>query len=395
MKILWGILFMGVLVACDEEKSDEAEHDPEPKKEVLIDSSWYYDSLNAPYIDDIQSYFKERATSHLFNGVYLFAQNGYVIDSGLYGVKNQDENDSLSFNTAFQLASGSKPFTATAILKLVEEGKLGLDDSVHHIIDLPYKGITVRMLLNHRGGLGNYIYFTEHLFKDTNAILTNQGILDILKDTVPKIYYPPNTHFDYSNTGYALLACIVEKVTGKAFKTHMKEAIFEPLGMEHSFILDITEPLPKHAATGYVGQSMRDPGNLYLDGVVGDKGMYSTVHDMLMFDQALYNGFLSDSLMELAMSAQNPILSNGDSYGYGWRLIHPDTEDRIVHHTGWWHGFRSFFIRYPKEKKTVIVLDNIKRSSCMGTKELLGLFAPAYQTEDLPLEVEAKDSLGK
>lgn len=393
MKLLWGLLIIGVLCACSEENSNDTTADIVEQEEVKIDSSWYYDSLNTPYISNIQAYFKERANSHLFNGVYLYAQNGYVVDSGLYGVKNQDKNDSLSFHTAFQLASGSKPFTATAILKLVEAGELGLDDSVHHIIDLPYKGITVRMLLNHRGGLGNYIYFTEHLFKDTNAILTNQGILDILKDTVPKIYYPPNTHFDYSNTGYALLACIVEKVTGKAFKTHMKEAIFEPLGMEHSFILDITEPLPKHAATGYVGQSMRDPGNLYLDGVVGDKGMYSTVHDILKFDQALYNGFLADSLMEFAMSAQNPVLSNGDSYGYGWRLINPDTEDKIVHHTGWWHGFRSFFIRYPKEKKTVIVLDNIKRSSCMGTRELLGLFAPAYQVEELPIQDKTSDTL--
>ncbi len=380
MTKLIGILLMAFLMfSCgNEEKKTEEKSVPE-ETVIKIDSTWYFDSLNVKFKPQIEQFFQTKMDARLFSGSFLFAQNGYIISSGFFGIKNHIKRDSIDQKTAFQLASGSKPFTAMAIFKLVDEGKLSLDDSLHHLVpEFPYNGITIEMLLNHKSGLFNYIYSMDYLMKDSTGHLFNKSLLNVLQDTVPARYYPPNTKHEYCNTNYAMLATIVERLSGKSFQTYMSETFFEPLDMKHSFVIDKTKDLPEHAAIGYVSTRYLDPGNDYLNGVVGDKGLYSTTHDILKFDQALYNGFINDSLVELSMQAHTKISSNQRAYGYGWRLINPDSPEKIVYHTGWWQGFRTFFIRYPKEKKTVIVLDNVDTKVRLGVEELLGLFTDDY-----------------
>ncbi len=372
-----GICFL--LHSCsEEEKKESAAPTPEPDVET-IDSSWYYDSINVDFKADIDQFFQQKIDARLFNGSFLYAQNGYIVSSGEFGIKNQSKRDSVDQKTAFQLASGSKPFTAIAILKLVEEGKIKLNDSLHHLVpDFPYNGITVEMLLNHKSGLFNYIYSMDYLMKDSSGYLFNESLLKVLQDTLPARYYAPNTKHEYCNTNYALLATVVERVSGKTFQNYMDDTFFKPLGMSNTFVIDKTSELPENAAIGYVSRRYLDPGNDYLNGVVGDKGLYSTAHDMLKFDQALYQGFINDSLVELSMQAHTKITQNKRAYGYGWRLINPESPEKIVYHTGWWQGFRTFFIRYPKEKKTVIVLDNVDTKVRLGVEELLGLFTDDY-----------------
>src|SRR5690606_9393214 len=153
----------------------------------------------------------------------------------------------------FQLASVSKPFTAMAILRLVEAGKLSLDEPIKtYLPDLPYDGITLKMLLCHRGGLGNYTYFTEYLMKDSTGILYNESIMKILQDTVPEVYFQPNVRFDYSNTGYALLALIIQRTTKMPFREWMSKHFFAEFDMFNAFIYDKNGELPEHAARGHL-----------------------------------------------------------------------------------------------------------------------------------------------
>lgn len=379
LKLLSFLLVALALLSCSENKEPNQIPDVEVINEPKVDSSAYYDSININFKQTLKDFFEIKAQSKVFNGTYLYAENGYIICTGAHGFSNFNTKDSNNVFTRFQLASASKPITATAILKLVEKGQLQLNDSVHLVLpDFPYSGITIEMLLCHRGGLGRYTSFTEYIMKDSVGFLTNKGILDILKDTVPDIYYPPNKKFDYSNTGYAILASIVEHVSGQSFKSFVEKEIFKPLDMNGSFVLDPKSAIDSNVATGYVGQKHSNPGNAYLNGVKGDKGVYATVLDLLKFDQALYRDFLPDSLYLLSISPQNPMVESGKNYGFGWRLLHPNTDSTIIYHTGWWQGFRSYFIRFPQEKKTLIVLDNVKTGPFLGIKEVVGLISDSY-----------------
>lgn len=386
--LLLHILLPTLFTACKSEE-EGIPQSTSSQQEAPPDSTGYYDSLNAPYKAKIDSFFHNLIEQKRFNGSFLFADHGHIIHKKIYGYANYHQKDTLTEHSAFQLASASKPFTATAVLMLADQGKVHLDDSIRkYIPELPYAGITIRMLLNHRGGLGNYIYFTEHEWKDdtTGGYLTNQGVLDFWKDSIPDIYYPPDKKFDYSNTGYMLLAVLVEQVSGQQFKDWMDTHIFDPLGMEDAYIIDkANSDLPPNATLGHLWD-YRAPGNDYLNGVVGDKGMYASASDLFKFDQALYSSklFKNDSLIEWAMKAQNPVKRDSSSYGYGWRLINPKSPNRIVYHTGWWQGYRTYFIRYPKSRKTAIVLDNIKRGPFLSVKTLLGLIEEDYASYAAP-----------
>ena len=373
------VFVMLVAYACNQKKSDNVDTLSAPEEAVVIpDSGWYYDSINAPVKARVHQYFLDKHSSGHFNGCYLIADHGYIVDTGYYGYANYRTEDTLNLNAAFQLASVSKPFTAMAILRLVEAGKLALDAPVkQYLPDLPYDGITLKMLLCHRGGLGNYTYFTEYLMKDSTGILYNESIMAILQDTVPEVYFLPDTRFDYSNTGYALLALIVQRVTKQPFNKWMAQNFFAQFNMKDAFVHSGTrDELPEGTAVGHLWDH-RAPGNDYLNGVVGDKGMYASVMDLYQFDKALYRGdVLSDSLQQICFSAHNPVKHDSSSYGLGWRLINPNSPKKIVYHTGWWQGSRSYFIRYPGLQKTIIVLDNVKRGPWLGVKELLSLIEP-------------------
>ena len=371
MKLIILLLFSLVLVQCGTKKETETKIN---REEVVVpDSTEYYDSVYTPLRLKIDKYFDNLIAQKRFNGSVLFAENGRIIHHKTHGFKDYKTKDSINNETAFQLASGSKPFTAIAVLKLIEEGKINFEDTIRKFIpEIPYYNITVEQLLSHRGGIGNYTYFTAHEWKDSSGILTNQGILDFWKDSIPDIYYPPGKAFDYSNTGYAMLAVLVERVSNMNFRDYMQFKVFEPNGMKNTFILDMNEEIG-NVAKGHL-HDYRKPGNEYLNGVVGDKGMYSNCLDMFHFDNALNNGkIISDSLLTRAMNRKNPIKKDGTSYGYGWRIYNADKPNQITYHTGWWQGFRSIYIKYPQENKTVIIMDNVKRGPFFSTKEILGL----------------------
>lgn len=332
------------------------------------------DSLNIPEKQKaLKTYFDSLCQFQGFNGNVLIAQEGIIVYVDSFGMGNFKRKDTLTLNHSFQLASLSKQFTAVAVLQLVEQGKLSLDDSVQMIFpEFPYHGITIHMLLCHRSGLPNYTYFMDSIFEDKKTAVYNNIVLDSLIQIHPQWYYPPDITFEYSNTGYMLLASIVEKVSGQMFYNYVKKNIFDRIGMKRSFFniytLDTID-----IATGYLYGKMQAVNNL-IDGVVGDKGLYSSVYDMFKWDQALSTEkLLKMENIKKAFSPQGKDNSQDENYGYGWRLHTSDYGDRVVYHGGWWRGFQNVYIHVPEKKWCIIVLSNRKTKNYIRHSEIFDI----------------------
>ncbi|MFO7616564.1 MAG: serine hydrolase domain-containing protein [Bacteroidales bacterium] len=325
--------------------------------------------------DSLRNYFNRMHRAG-FNGTVLFAENGEIVFAEAYGYHNLQKKDSLTLESAFQLASVSKPITALAVLILKEDNRLDLDDPVNlYFPGLPYEGITIRHLLSHRSGLPNYMYFCEDYWPDKERAITNQEMIDLMIRQAPKPYYLPDRRYNYSNTNYALLATIVEQVSGMRFEDFVTVRIFEPLKMRNALIYNKSvAPANENPVLGYISSRVVAE-NHFLNGVVGDKGVYASAFDLLKLDQALYSDKLvSQETLREAFTPQHKDLRPNDNYGLGWRLDVSDELSPVVYHTGWWKGFRTYFIREVSEKRTIIILSNTLRASRFNTKELREIF---------------------
>ena len=325
----------------------------------------------------INSFFKKKFSSNQFNGNILFAENGNIITQKSYGYSNFRKKELLNKRHSFQLASVSKPFTSIAILQLIEKNRINLKDTIQEFFPkFPYDGITIHQLLSHRSGMSQYTHFCDapdSIWPDKSITINNKDVIDIITKIIPLINYKPNHKYYYCNTNYLLLASIVEKVSGLSFKNYVKKYIFNPSGMFSSTIYDRTnfEELVS-PAQGYENKTPWE--DVYLNGVVGDKGVYSTTEDLLKFDRALEkNIFISDSLKKLAFSKMNLDRKGNKNYGYGFRLKENKKYGKIVYHTGWWKGFRSYFIKILDKNQTIIVLNNVKRGRFLNIDKLIDL----------------------
>ena len=325
----------------------------------------------------INSFFKKKFSRNQFNGNILFAENGNIITRKSYGYSNFRKKELLTKEHSFQLASVSKTFTSIAILQLIEKNRINLKDTIQEFFpEFPYNGITIHQLLSHRSGMSQYTHFCDapdSIWPDKSLTINNQDVIDIISNIVPLINYKPNHKYYYCNTNYLLLASIVEKVSGLSFKDYMKKYIFNPSGMFSSTVYDRTNfeelVLP---AQGYENKIPWE--DVYLNGVVGDKGVYSTTEDLLKFDRALEkNIFISDSLKKLAFSKMNFERNGNKNYGYGFRLKEHEKYGKIVYHTGWWKGFRSYFIKVMDKNQTIIVLNNVKKGRFLDIDRLIDL----------------------
>jgi CubicO group peptidase (beta-lactamase class C family) len=375
-------LLIGIFVfSCQTTKEDTQVFAAMPKEEirqqVLIPASFTAASAQelGSQIDSIFTYLHKKKG---FNGTVLYTKYDQVIHKGAYGYADFKRKDTLSTQTAFQLASVSKQFTAMAIMVLKEQGKLGYDDSVQqYIAGFPYKGITIRQLLTHRSGLSNYTYFSDKLWHDRKIPITNDDVLNLMEVHKPEPYHLPNTHFDYSNTGYFLLASVVEKASGMPFATFMQKYIFEPLHMTNTFTYDpeLVAQADK-VATGHTGgRRKRTPD--YLDTVLGDKGVYSTVEDLYKWDQALYTQKLvKRETLEEAFTGSRRKKKLKEDYGFGWRIKTVESGDTVVYHAGLWHGYTTYLLRNPKDHSALIVLSNFPNGSLRYLKEIQQFLYP-------------------
>ena len=306
------------------------------------------------------------------NGVVLYAEQGQVVYEKAFGWRdlNARQKDSLRIDDVFQLSSDSKMFTAEAIMLLKAEGKLDYDDDVRkYIPELPYEGITIRMLLTHRSGLPRYDSMADEHWPDRKKPFSNEALIKMLAEKKPEVYGTPDAGYFYNNINYALLASVVERASGQHFEDFMRERIFEPLGMTHSFIYSMrgeTE-VPTYLPVEAQGHDLYRKGpvkipNDYLNGVMGDKIMFSNVEDLWIFNQALdKHVLLPDSLQAEAFKPGSPAWKNDENYGFGWRLSkeHPN----VFFHYGWWKGYRSAVIRDVNKNRFLALLCNTTYNS--------------------------------
>ncbi len=311
-----------------------------------------------------------------FNGVVLVARKGKIVYENAFGFANYLKRDSLRIDSRFQLASISKQFTSLAILILKDEGKLSLQDKVTtYFSDFPYPDVTIHMLLSHRSGLPKYEYFTEKSWKDKKKAMTNKDLMEMMAQLKPAAFSRPNGHFYYNNVNYAVLAAIVEKVSGESLAGFMKKRVFDPLGMKHTSIYSkaIDTVYPTNLI-GYERSFRRRDDPNWLDGIVGDKGVFSTVEDMFIWDQMLYsNQIIKQKTLQEAFMPYSKDTKGHFNYGYGWHLFFPasstldsalrESQGKIVYHTGWWHGYKNIFVRDIRNQGTIIILSNLFNSS--------------------------------
>jgi CubicO group peptidase (beta-lactamase class C family) len=341
------------------------------KNNVMSISSHKYDKkivlptvhTDVRKVQYIDSLVKTSYNKGLFNGCILVAEKGNIIFEGAFGYRNLKTKDTLTTRTPFQLASVSKMFTAAAIMLLHEKALLNYDDDIKkYIPEFPTTGISIRNLLNHRSGLQNYIYVADKYW-DRTKVLNNADIPALFKNNNILPFFPPNHHFNYCNTNYALLALIVEKISGFSFPDFMKTFIFTPLKMKNAYIYcKADENFMAESAIGFsyfYRGGMRAEIPDYLDGVTGDKGMYASVEDLFLYDQALYrNGLMKASIIEEAFQPSPDDNGKTKKYGFGWRIRVSDDNKKEVYHYGWWKGFRTYFIREMTDKIAVISLNN-------------------------------------
>jgi CubicO group peptidase (beta-lactamase class C family) len=311
-----------------------------------------------------------------FNGNVLVAKNGKIIYERAIGWADHLHRDSLKINSVFELASVSKPFTSTAIMMLIEDGKLRLNQNVKEFYpDFPYDSITVELLLTHKSGMMNYVYFVDNLWKSQKKNerpgITNQDVMQLIAEHKPNPYTKPNRVFHYNNSNYMVLAAIIEKVSGQKYSQFMAEHIFKPLGMKNTAVYSKAEydKIPVDVV-GHDRNWRRSVAQNFLDGPVGDKGIYSTIHDLYLFDRAMRKAkLLKTETMDSVYAAHNVMQRWHFNYGYGWRTFEKDT-NKVVYHTGWWHGFRNIYLRQLNKDITIILLTNLTNGSLLKLDEL-------------------------
>ena len=325
----------------------------------------------------IDAFMQELHRTRGFNGNVLVAKHGKIIYEKAIGWADYLHRDSLKIGSQFELASVTKTMTSTAILQLIERGKLTLDDNVKKFFpDFPYDGVTIRLLLTHRSGMMNYVYFTDDLYRaqhlDERKGITNMEEMALIAKYKPTPFNKPDKRFLYNNSNFMVLGSIIEKVSGIPYSQYMKENVFIPAGMQHTAVYSkaVYDKIPVDVVGHDRGQWRYSVAQNFLDGPVGDKGIYSTVGDLWLFDRALRAGrLLKQSSMDSAYVPRNPMLHGHFSYGYGWRIFEAPGQ-QVIYHTGWLHGFRHIFLRDIKDDITIVLLSNLSNGSLLKLDDL-------------------------
>lgn len=306
---------------------------------------------------------------------FIAVQNGQIIYEKYKGIADRKKKIEVEQNTPLHIASVSKVLTATAILILIDQDRLELDQKVNTILNgFPYEDITVKMLLNHRSGLRNYAYYTDdNKIWDRKNILKNQDILDLFIKNKTPLDRPADRGFAYNNTNYAMLALIIEKLTGLSYPDAMERMIFKPLKMTNTFVFDYEKDKGK-IIPSYKGNGV-EIGLDHWDAVYGDKNIFSTPRDLMKFDMARYNpDYLNPKLLKQAYVGYSYEHKGEKNYGLGIRMINWVTGQHFYFHNGWWHGYTSSYVNLRKEQVMILALSNRYSKKPYMIKKLAPLF---------------------
>ncbi|MFM7195075.1 MAG: serine hydrolase domain-containing protein [Bacteroidota bacterium] len=304
-----------------------------------------------------------------FSGVVLVANKGTAVYQGAFGLRDYRTGAPMDTASIFELASISKTFTAAVVLRLVQEGKLGLDDPIERFLGtFPYKGITIRNLLNHTSGLPDYQEVMDQHW-DKSRVAGNAECIELLVRYHPDPLFMPGERYAYNNTGYLLLATIAERASGIEFTELMRARFLDPLQMEKTRFRTLQEKssLPEVAwgfipdEKGALASADSFPSSNYTIWLGNRKGpgrISSTAADLLKWDQSFYSGNLLDTALIDAAYRPARLLSDSlTAYGFGWEL-HQVNGRRMVGHSGNNPGYRTLLLRDIEQNRTVILLSN-------------------------------------
>ncbi len=315
-------------------------------------------------------------------------QNGKLTFKKGYGMANLDYNIPITPTSVFDIASVSKQFCAMAIAILADRGELSLDDNIQkHIPEVPDFGylITIRNLVHHTSGIRDWPATLALGGWQMDDIISFDQILRFVENQ-KDLNFQPGAEYTYSNTGYNLLAETVARVTGQSFSDWTKENIFDPLGMEDTHFHDDHQVVVKNRVTGYFeedGKYKSRPNGLM---ALGSSSLYTTIEDMAKWAGNFESGEVGGSEV-MEMVNQRGVLNNGDtvSYAFGHGIGEYRGLQRIQH-SGSWAGFRTFLVRFPEQKLSVIVLSNFGGFNPSGKAyEVANLFL-SLPDEEVPEE---------
>lgn len=366
---------------------------------ITIPLNIKFNNVSEEYISEkkakIDSFYNKFINSAYYSGSFIVAKNGRIIYEDYKGFSNTKTGKKIDANTSIHLASVSKVLTATAILKLVQEDNLMLDQKVTDWIPkFPYKNVTIRTLLNHRSGLPHYSNFPGIMKKAWNRkkVLTNKDILDLMVKQKFKPIFANNARFDYCNTNYVILALIIERATGQNYREAMRTLIFKPLGMKNTFVFNY-ETDRDTVCKSYRASTIF-PWDQY-DNLYGDKNIYSTPRDLVKFDLATYSpDFIKPELLQEAYYGYSAahVAKPIKDYGLGMRMRYLANGEKLVYHNGWWHGNNTSFVPVKKDTMTVICLGNKYSNRPYATLNMVSsLFAKKTEEIPLPAELEIKE----
>ena len=317
-----------------------------------------------------------------FNGAWLYAEHGEIVSKGALGFRDPENTLPITEDTIFQLASVTKQFTAAAVMLTVRQGLLSLDDEItKYFPELPCPGVTVRHLLSHTSGIPDYFddadWFTG-IWEEEKRVPGNDEILRFLQETKAKPYFAPGEGLHYSNTGYNLLALLVDRRSGLPFEDFLQKNIFEPAGMTATRCCHIRRdgvPFANYArATVFEDgkwvadiDSEEDGDVAAFDGLNGDDYVYTNIFDMLKWDRALREGkVLTKEEQEIMYTPAK--LNNGEDavydeddglgYGFGWAVGHDEALGLVVSHSGGMPGVATWFERFVDADRVLVILSS-------------------------------------
>lgn len=294
------------------------------------------------------------AASQSFTGAVLVAVDGKPVLRRAVGEANREWHVANTVDTRFRIGSATKTFTAVAVLRLVDEGKVALDDPVaKYLPSLPqaWAGVTIRMLLSHTSGVPDYIYAPTFRERESRLVQTPEGLVALVRDKL--LDFAPGAGWRYSNTGFVLLGMVIEKASGHPYAAYLSETFFKPLGMADTGYETEDAVTPRRAlgymrtGDGWTAGPFIAPSAAYAAGA-----LFSTVDDLLKWDQALYGDRL------VSKSARDLMFADyRNHYGLGWQVDEAWSARRISH-GGATPGFQASFQRYPDRRLTVAALSN-------------------------------------
>jgi CubicO group peptidase (beta-lactamase class C family) len=354
--------------------------------------------------DEVDRYIETQMRNLHIPGVSLaVARNGQIIKAKGYGLANIETNSAATAGTVYELGSIGKQFTAAAIMLLVEEGKVALDDKItKYFPGAPqsWNQITVRHLLHHTSGIQNHVAVPGYIkiFKTDITFETTPAREDILKEffKLPMEFKPGET-WAYDNTGYYLLGFIIEKTSGKNYYQFLDERIFKPLGMNSTHSTDPRSLVPNRAS-GYEWVNGRFENRPPLLPTIAFSAgtIISTVEDMAKWDASLYSEKLLkrsslEQMWTLAKTNDGALASF--DYGFGW-FIYSYRNHRLVQHSGGTPGFSTVFYRFPDDKLSIIILTNHSdRFLDQFAIDIAGIYAPELKRPEGKTDPDLKTSL--